>query len=276
MKQRTDTIYIGYDQREDLAYDVLVESIKRNTSDKFNIVPIIQNRLRVSGLYSRGFTLKGNQKYDYIDGRPFSTDFSFSRFLVPILNQFQGWALFMDCDMFIRSNIGEVFDLAKTYPEKALWCVKHDYNPKETIKMDGQIQERYSRKNWSSFVMWNCEHQDNFNLTVGDVNTKSGRWLHNFMWLGEIALEDDKVMSEYPELQSKFFSKIGEDLIGELDVEWNWLDGHSSELIDAKNVHFTTGGPWFDMWKPSQDVEHGYVEEWRKIAKDIQMEEVMG
>ena len=255
MKEKLDTIYIGYEPREEIACDVLIESIKKTSKTTYNIVPIIQNKLRVAGLYSRGYSMKNNIKYDYIDGRPFSTEFSFTRFLVPILNQFSGWAIFMDCDMFVRSDISEVFDKAKSDERKAIWCVKHDYNPKEKTKMDGQIQESYSKKNWSSFIAWNCSHNSNLNLTVFDVNTKSGRWLHNFMWLA-------------PQLH--------EELIGNLGVEWNWLDGHSPEIVDAKNVHFTTGGPWFDMWKPTQDVETEYVEEWQQMAKEMEMEEVMG
>ena len=57
------------------------------------------------GMYTRKSELIDGQPYDDIDGRPFSTEFSFSRFLVPALNMYQGKALYMDCDMYLRADI---------------------------------------------------------------------------------------------------------------------------------------------------------------------------
>ena len=255
---RLDTIYIGYDQREKASFDVLVESIKRNTNETYNIVPLYEDRLRMMGMYWRGFTVKEAanydlQKFDYLDEKPFSTDFSFTRFLVPMLNQYEGLALYMDSDMFVRNDIKEVFELGRIDFQTPLWCVHHDYVPKESKKMDNKIQEAYSKKNWSSFMLWNCEHGAHRNLTVGDINTKTGWWLHNFKWLDEHT----------------------KNPIGKISPEWNWLDGHSPETIDPCNVHFTTGGPAFSMWQSKRDIDQVYVDEWIQMFKEVQMEEVM-
>jgi|TARA_R110000796_G_scaffold137009_1_gene253077 hypothetical protein len=236
------TIYVGYDQREDTPYRILEESIRRHSSKAVNIIPIKQEALRTIGLYSRDYTTSiiGNsiQKIDTNDKKPFSTDFSFTRFLVPHLNLFSGWALFIDCDMFFRSDVMELFD---TYndPEVALYTVEHNYKPTQSIKMDNQQQGQYNMKNWSSVMLWNCSHPIHRNLTVSDVNTKSGRWLHQFQWMLD-----------------------NMDTLGDMDESWNWLDNHSSESIEAKNVHFTTGGPYFDTWIGSRDADKRYAAEW--------------
>jgi hypothetical protein len=243
-------IYIGYDSKEDVAYRVLRESILDNTSAPVNIIPLKEGRLRAINFYRRSHYTKDNINFDSIDGKPFSTAFSFTRFLVPFLNMHRGEALFMDCDMLVRADIMEVFELSRT-KRLPLWCVKHDYKPKEAIKMDGQPQTQYSRKNWSSFVLWSCHHEKHKNLTIDDVNLRSGLYLHNFQWL-----EDED--------------------IGEIDPAWNWLDGHSDDAVEAKNVHFTTGGPWFKDWKPKKRLDAKYALEWDLLYDSIGLEESLG
>ena len=240
-------IYIGYDEREKIAVEKLIKSINKYQSKLISVKLLKLDSLRHSGLYRRtpdiNSTCWGDNQdgimRDNIDKRPFSTDFSFSRFLVPFLNLHQGWALFMDCDMFFRYNPIELFDTHND-PKYAVYCVKHNLKKKEGLKMYGCPQTNYSRKNWSSFILWNCEHPSNKNLTVDDVNTKSGNWLHNFKWLND-------------------------NEIGEINEEWNWLDSISSDNINPKNVHFTTGGPWFKKWKPIRPIDKIYVDEWYKI-----------
>jgi len=238
MFNKLPTIYIGYDPTEELYCHVLKKSIESHTKTPYNIVPIVQSEVRRSGLYWRSGELTETGVVDSFDRKPFSTEFSFTRFLVPMLNQYSGLALFMDCDMFVRSDIDEIFDTAGANSSAAISCVKHDYNPSDTSKMGGKVQTAYSRKNWSSFVLWNCDHFANKQLTVGDVNTKAGSWLHSFYWLES-------------------------EQIGSINHEWNWLDGHSPENIEAKNVHFTTGGPIYKDWKPSRNIDSKYVKEWK-------------
>lgn len=256
---RMDTIYIGYDPREHRAVQVLMDSIERQASRPINVVTINALALRRVGLYRRAphvdSTCWGNppgrDMIDAFDGRPFSTDFSFSRFLVPFLNQLEGFALFMDCDMYFRSDPCELFDNFADPDGPALWCVQHRYDGGgEQTKMYGCVQQAYSRKNWSSFVLYNCGHPAHHNLTADDVNTKPGRWLHNFQWLPD-------------------------EQLGALPEAWNWLDGHSDPEIEPANVHFTSGGPWFskeaglgyDTWQPKRDIDAKYCREWLELAQ---------
>jgi len=238
---RMPTIYIGFDEREKLYYDVLASSIKEHTKDQYNIVPIVQDNMRRIGLFSRSYTKEGIQNYDNFDKKPFSTEFSFTRFLVPFLNGLDGLALFMDADMFVRSDITEVFDTYKPV-DGPISCVQHEHVPEEGFKMDAKIQTIYRRKNWSSFVLWDCSNPFlKSNFTTGDVNNKAGSWLHAFEWVDDMS-------------------------IGEIPLEWNWLDGTSPEDVEAKNVHFTTGGPLFGGWIAKRPKDQEYAQEWSNYA----------
>jgi len=246
-----NTVYIGYDPKEDTAYEVLKFTIERISGKNIRVVPLRKDLLELTGMYRRKSELIKGQPYDIIDGRPFSTEFSFSRFLVPALNLYEGKALFMDSDMYLRADINELFEMCDMdyYP---VWCVHHDYNPKNKTKMDGKEQHQYNRKNWSSLMMFNCGHEENKKLTPEVVNTQSGRWLHGFGWL--------------PDKEAD---------IGRIPEEWNWLDGHSPTDMDAKNVHFTTGGPWFKDWQPRGEVEGKYAVEWCNDADYLKLKGII-
>jgi len=247
-KQMVNTVYIGYDPKEYVAYEVLKFSLERIATKPVRVIPIKKHIIELMGLYTRKSNKIGGQDYDEIDGKPFSTDFSFSRFLVPALNMYEGFALFMDSDMYIRADVTELFEMCNDvyYP---VHCVKHKYKPKNETKMDGKEQHAYPRKNWSSLIMFNCGHEVNKKLTPEIVNTKSGRWLHTFQWL--------------PDKEAD---------IGTIPEEWNWLDNHSSTDIDVKNVHFTTGGPWFKDWGSPRDKDNQYAIEWNNDVRWLQMQ----
>ena len=248
-KQNINTVYIGYDPREDTAYEVLKFSIERTASQPVLVRALRKDILESIGMYRRKSSLINGQPYDEIDGKPFSTEFSFTRFLVPALNLYEGKALFMDSDMYVRSDITELFNLCDM-DYYSLWCVHHEYKPEKGLKMDGKIQEPYRRKNWSSLMLFNCKHPDNKKLTPLEVNTRSGLWLHTFGWL--------------PDKEAD---------IGRIPEEWNWLDGHSDPELKAKIVHFTTGGPWFKRWKPrvTHRADGDYAVEWCNEARWLQM-----
>ena len=206
-------IFIGYDSREDLAYQVCSYSIK-SKSKLAKIFPLKLNELKSKGLYNRDEDKLG------------STEFTFSRFLVPVLNDYTGWALFCDCDILFLNSVEELF--SQVNDKYAVMCVKHDYTPKGDTKMDGRIQSIYPRKNWSSLVLWNCNHPSNKKITSELVNDPkiTGKFLHRFSWL-----EDDE--------------------IGEISHEWNWLVGWYKEPTDGapKAIHYTEGGPWFPEYR---------------------------
>ena len=217
-------VYIGYDPREEIAAAVCASSIRRHSDAE--PISLKWNNPDVERIYQRPYERKGTQYLDGITGAPFSTQFSFTRFLVPYLEGYQGWAIFCDCDFLFRSDIEEV--LSECDPEKAVYVVQHEHNPPSGIKMDGVQQTRYYRKNWSSFIVWNCEHRSNRWISPAEVNRKDGRWLHAFKWL-----KDDE--------------------IGALPVEWNYLVGHNTpdQCKEPKAVHYTEGGPW---WAAYRDV----------------------
>lgn len=233
---RDASIWIGYDPREAEAFAVCRESIRAKMTMQIPIRGIVLDALREQGLYKRPTELRPSAAdkpvlWDVISDAPMSTEFAVSRFLVPRLAGNRGWALFMDCDMYARTNFARLFDLCES--DKAVMCVKHNYQPKNSVKMDGQMQTLYARKNWSSFMIFNLEHPANKALTVEMVNTLPGRDLHRFCWL-----DDDE--------------------IGELDPEWNFLIGHSDQRINPKVVHFTEGGPWMAGFENVP-----YADEWR-------------
>ena len=246
-----NTVYIGYDPKEDTACEVLKFTIERISGKNIRVIPLRKDILEHIGIYTRKSQLIHGQPYDVIDGKPFSTEFSFSRFLVPALNMYEGKALFMDSDMYLRADVNELFDLCDMdyYP---VYCVHHKYEPENKTKMDGKEQHIYPRKNWSSLMMFNCGHIENKKLTPNVVNTQTGRWLHGFGWL--------------PDKEAD---------IGKIPEEWNWLDGHSPVELEAKNVHFTTGGPWFKAWNPRGKVEGKYAVEWCSDADWLKLKGII-
>lgn len=215
-------VFIGYDQREEDAWNVCRLSMARRSSVPVHAVKLSERALRYNGWYDRPWKMEGAQKVDVRDGKPFSTDFAFTRFLVPALALYEGWALFCDCDFLFTADIARLFDLADE--NFAVQVVKHRHDPAETVKMDGVVQTRYHRKNWSSLILWNCAHPSNRFLTTQAVNHEPGQWLHAFGWLKDAE-------------------------IGELPITWNWLSGVSEPLPGNAipcGIHYTLGGPWFE------------------------------
>ena len=195
-------IFIGYDPREAVAYHVCSNSIIRHSSQPVSISPLALN------------ILKGYEER-HTDG---SNHFIYSRFLVPHLMNYTGWAIFMDGDMLLRTDITELWNLRDD--SKAVMVVKHDYKTKMTEKYLGAKNENYPRKNWSSVILWNCGHPDNIVLTPSLIEKQTGAFLHRFTWLND-------------------------ELIGELPKVWNWLPDEYGENSEAKLLHYTLGTPSF-------------------------------
>lgn len=217
------SIWIGFDPKEAAAFAVCRHSIRYwNGNPSPPVRGVILNELRRKGLYTRPTELRNGQLWDVISEAPMSTEFAISRFMVPHLakdmfrDQKPGWALFMDCDILVRDSLSKLFALARS--KYAVMVVKHVHEPDYQVKMEGQAQTQYHRKNWSSVVLWNVDHPANKALTVEMVNTIPGRDLHRFAWL-----DDDE--------------------IGELDPAYNYLVGHTRIEHEPKLVHFTDGPP---------------------------------
>ena len=213
-------VFIGYDPKEDIAYEVCKHSILSRSAET-DVRPLKQHELRNSGFY--------NRKVDKLA----STEFTFTRFLIPELTNFSGWALFIDCDMLLTTDIKELFD--KADDRYAVMCVHHDYKVTKSVKMDGHQQTIYPRKNWSSMVLWNCEHPSNKLVTKDFINNPNinGAYLHRFSWL-----KDEE--------------------IGQIGHEWNYLVGVYDDIEKPKIIHYTEGGPWFENYSYCD-----FHEEWK-------------
>lgn len=222
-------VYIGFDSREKIASDVCEFSIRKNSSNKVKINLLNKKRLEKKKLLYR------------VDDKLSSTEFTFSRFLIPYLNSYKGWALFCDCDFLWLNDIEKLFE--QRNDKYAVMCVQHDYTPKSKTKMDGKKQLLYPRKNWSSMVLWNCEHPSNKIINLNTVNNQTGKFLHRFGWL------EDK-------------------LIGKIDYSWNWLVGwyklKKNKKLNA--IHFTEGGPWFENYKNCD-----FSEIWRDYKNEMML-----
>lgn len=206
-------LFIGYDDREAVAYHALVSSVLNRSSVPVAFVPLVRRQLT---------------------DRPrpplASTDFSDTRFLVPKLCGYRGWAIFMDCDQLMLSDIAELWALRDD--RYAVMVRKHDHVPEEHKKFLGQLQTLYTKKNWSSLMLINCAACSV--LTERYVGVAGGLVLHQFKWLA------------------------GDHLIGDLPAGWNHLVDYDKPNPAAKHVHYTTGGPYFEEYAGC-----GFSHEWR-------------
>lgn len=207
-------IFVGYDSTQDDAFRVCARSINRP------VIPLISKKI---------------EEYQRIDEKA-STPFSLTRFLVPYLSGYEGWSIFCDSDFLWLCDIQEVFNLRDE--KYGVMCVKHDYVPKTDVKMDGKIQYKYPRKNWSSLMLFNNSKCKMLNPNI--VNQESPSYLHRMQW-------------------------IIDENIGSLPIEYNWLVGYykETETFKPKALHFTDGGPWHnnyenceysDLWKKEYDL----------------------
>lgn len=204
-------VYIGFDERETAAFHVLSHSIHMHASQPVSITPIMLSQLK--GVYMR-------------ERNPLqSTDFSFSRFLAPYLADYQGWGIFMDCDMVVQDDIAKLW--AMRDDKYAVMCVKHDHQPSEDTKFLGAVQTKYQKKNWSSVMLFN--NAKCMALTPDYVNKATGLELHQFKWLNS------------------------DQQIGEIPQAWNHLVGYNAPNPNASLIHFTEGGPYFEEYA---DCEH--------------------
>lgn len=214
-------MFIGFDPREAVAYHVCSNSALRHASKPLAITPLSLNNLSAY-----------NETHE--DG---SNQFIYSRFLIPELMDYQGWALFIDGDMILREDVNELFALRDE--SKAVMCVKHNYQTRAATKYLGARNDNYPRKNWSSVVLWNCGHPSNRALTSKFIQNATGAQLHRFTWL-----KDEE--------------------IGALPIEWNWLPDEFGANPQAKLLHWTLGTPCFEEYADTPMAEEWHRE--KRIA----------
>ena len=221
MQPQSNKIYIGYDSRHPIASKVCEYSLRKHSKD------LDIELLKLSDL---------EQLYwrEYKDQ---STEFTYTRFLVPYLQDYNGWALFCDNDFLFLKDVTKIFELADD--KYAVMCCQHDYTPRAITKMLGKKQVPYKRKNWSSLMLINCGHESVKKLDLSTVSEQSGKYLHQFEWL-----------------------KPHE--IGSIPRHWNWLVNWYKETDEDKPsaLHFTEGGPWI--------VDSEYKDLWLKYKKQME------
>lgn len=241
-------IFSGYDDRQSFGYDVFAHSVWRHSHGLVDTIALKHKTLRDKGLFNRPWKIdEKGQFVDLIDGKPFSTQFSHTRFLVPAIAKklgLKGTVLFVDGNDFLcLQNPYDIFfapDLQET--DKPVYVVKHNYNISSTTKMDGMINEQYPKKNWSSCMLFNLDHPALDKLIPAYVNNADGSVLHQFKWL-----ESD-------------------ELIGTLDPKYNVLIGEdiSAERVVNNPVflHYTKGLPLMKGYEESP-----YAWLWRNEEK---------
>lgn len=226
-------IWIGHDSRELTAYRVCCESIVANAKRCRPILSPISSRT-LGPAYYRPTSRRDGVLWDNLSDAPMATEFSLARFFVPVVQR-EGWAMFCDADFLFRWDVEDLFALADD--RYAVMVVKHVQRPAETVKMDGQVQTAYPRKNWSSLFLVNCDAPEVKAFSIIDANGMKGAELHQFRWIRDDAR------------------------IGELPVEWNWLAGVSEPVLHPKAVHFTLGTPDMDGYE-----DQPFADEWRERA----------
>jgi hypothetical protein len=208
-------VYVGWDPRDELAFRACVSSLLAHSSIPLTIIPLKEYDIRRKGYYRRDYWVEqSGQMVDNADGRPFSTQFSFSRFLVPVIEKALGWTVFCDADFLWRDDIAKMVALFDD--SKSLMCVKHTYEPLEKEKFDHMSQARYYRKNWSSLMAFNIPK---CKIDKETVNKATGQFLHGMQWLDN-------------------------NEIGGLPDAWNCLEGWSqNHSADISAFHYTRGTP---------------------------------
>ena len=228
-------IFVGFDaQAEPVAYHTFCHSVITRSTVPVSFIPLSLNLLPY--------------KETHVDG---SNAFIYSRFLVPYLMGFSGWAVFVDGDMVCLDDIKKLWDMRDH--SKAVMVAKHSYETKYPEKYLGAKNENYPRKNWSSVILWNCSHYMNRGLTPEFVQTASGKTLHRFEWV-----EDDR--------------------IGEIPLEWNWLASEYEKKPNVSLVHYTIGTPCFkeysrcdysEAWHKEHDAMNHSLQRWEPVKQPL-------
>jgi lipopolysaccharide biosynthesis glycosyltransferase len=229
-------IYTGFDSSNDgqmLASNVCNRSLLKNTTYDIEIITLVKSDLEKQGLFYRNYDASA------------STEFTYTRFLVPYLNNYEGYAIFCDSDFLWCCDVSELLQYIDQ--TKAVSCVKHNHVPTDRIKMNNQLQTTYPRKNWSSLMIFNCNHPSTKQLTIKTVNEQSPAWLHRMSWANDHE-------------------------IGDIPKTYNYLVGYYHDTTKPKVLHYTDGGPWFYVCKELMLSEPYFAKLWTNELIDDEPE----
>ena len=208
-------IYHGWDDREEFGVHAFCSSVIRRSSSPVSLIP-----LRAE-MFASFYPPKQR------DG---SNSFTYTRFLIPFLQDYRGWAIFADgADMVCLADIAELWALRDEY--MAVQVVGHSYktrHPRKYLGTDMEADNRdYYRKNWSSLMLINCANYGWRQMKPESVAATPGERLHRFDFLDETR-------------------------IGQLPAVWNWLPQEFGSNPDAKLIHWTAGIPGFPAYANTQ------------------------
>lgn len=110
-------VFIGFDPRQTISYTVLAHSIATRSSSPISITPLILEQLPIA--------------------RCGLTPFTYSRFLVPYLCDYDGWALFLDADMLLNDDISKLFNMADD-------------------RYSVMVAKNEKKFEWASAILFNC------------------------------------------------------------------------------------------------------------------------
>lgn len=240
--------YVGVDQREPDALTVTVNSAKEFVGNDVPIHELEHDALRKRQLFDRPWRIAEDGGYwDERDGKPFSTQFSHTRFLTPqiaLADGYREWALFTDCDWLWLADPRGM--LKEADPSKTVMVVPHKFEPSKPVKMDNRPQIRYNRKLWSALMLWNLKSKKL--PTVEMVNSADGGYMHRFEWL-----EDED--------------------IGFLSEAWHWVPNYSPTTdaalaVQANNKHTPINGVHFTYGPPSDNMIQREITPFDKFWRD--------
>ncbi len=157
-----------------------------------------------------------------------STEFTYSRFLIPYLENYEGFSIFLDDDILFTKSIWPMFYFLDL--DDAVACIKYDFDKYAETKFDGEKNVSYPKKLWSSLMIFNNGHEDCKKLTPEIVNTESGKYLHQFEWT---------------------------DKISEIPDHYVFTEGHDTRETNWRPsaIHYTRGGPWIEGMDTTQIAE---------------------
>lgn len=152
-------VFIGYDPRQAVSYNVCQHSIIIRALKPVSIIPLVIETLPIK--------------------RQGLTPFTWSRFLVPYLSEFKGISIFLDADIILQHDINELVDIV------------NNFNSSNELIPAVSVVKSMHKFEWASMMVFNCEHPDNAKLTPEYIDHTNDR-LHSIAWtesIGEIPSE---------------------------------------------------------------------------------------
>jgi hypothetical protein len=158
-------VFVGFDERQPVAYNVLQHSLHRYARGRVQVEPLMLDKLPME---RRGLT-----------------QFTYSRFIVPYLCDYQGTAIFMDADVVVNGDIAEL--AAQADGES---CI--------------QVMKEQHKFEWASVMLFNCDKCRI--LTPEYIDDPANKLLElNFGPIGEFSPEWNHCVNRMEAAEAKLY-----------------------------------------------------------------------